>query len=64
MKKNIIHHHIQLLFLLSFGQETILSALPQSEKIALVNGTIHVGNGSVIEKGSVVFEKENHCSRI
>ena len=40
-----------------FGQETILPALPQSEKIALVNGTIHVGNGSVIENGSVVFEK-------
>jgi imidazolonepropionase-like amidohydrolase len=32
-------------------------AKPQTKAIALVGGTVHVGNGSVIEKGVVVFDK-------
>ena len=32
-------------------------AKPQTKAIALVGGTIHVGNGTVIEKGIVVFDK-------
>ncbi|MEZ4904810.1 MAG: amidohydrolase family protein [Spirosomataceae bacterium] len=32
-------------------------ARPQSKAIALVGGTIHVGNGSVIERGTLVFDK-------
>lgn len=32
-------------------------AKPQAKAIALVGGTVHVGNGSVIEKGVVVFDK-------
>ena len=32
-------------------------AKPQTKAIALVGGTIHVGNGTVIEKGVVVFDK-------
>ncbi len=39
------------------AQETVYPAAPQSQAIALTNGTIHVGNGQVIEKGTVVFEK-------
>src|SRR5687767_12798723 len=39
------------------AQETVYPAAPQSQTIALTNGTIHVGNGQVIEKGTVVFEK-------
>lgn len=41
----------------SIAQETIYPALPQSQAIALVNGTIHVGNGQVVENGSVMFDK-------
>ncbi|MBK8522330.1 MAG: amidohydrolase family protein [Chitinophagaceae bacterium] len=38
------------------AQETILPALPQNETIALTNATIHVGNGQVINNGTVVFK--------
>ena len=39
-----------------FAQETMLPALPQREPIALANATIHVGNGQVINNGTVVFK--------
>lgn len=32
-------------------------AKPQTKPIALVGGTIHVGNGTVIDKGTLVFDK-------
>lgn len=32
-------------------------AKPQTKAIALVGGTVHVGNGTVIERGVVVFDK-------
>ncbi len=38
------------------AQETILPAPAQKEVIALTNATIHVGNGQVIENGTVVFK--------
>ncbi|MBK7309123.1 MAG: amidohydrolase family protein [Chitinophagaceae bacterium] len=38
------------------AQETMLPALPQKETIALTNATIHVGNGQVINNGTVVFK--------
>lgn len=41
----------------AIAQDNVYPAPPQSETIAIVNGTIHVGNGQVIEKGTVVFEK-------
>lgn len=41
----------------AMAQDNVYPAPPQSETIALVNGTIHVGNGQVIEKGTIVFEK-------
>ncbi len=39
----------------TFAQETILPAAAQKETIALTNATIHVGNGQVINNGTVVF---------
>ncbi len=38
------------------AQETILPAAAQKETIALTNATIHVGNGQVINNGTVVFK--------
>jgi imidazolonepropionase-like amidohydrolase len=38
------------------AQETMLPALPQKETIALTNATIHVGNGQVINNGTVIFK--------
>lgn len=51
------------LFLISYFQfqsgwaQNPAPAKPQAKAIALVGGTVHVGNGSVIEKGVVVFDK-------
>lgn len=39
-----------------FAQETILPATAQKETIALTNATIHVGNGTVINNGTVVLK--------
>ncbi len=41
----------------AMAQENVYPAPPQKETIALVNGTVHVGNGQVIENGTVVMEK-------
>ncbi|MBS1754784.1 MAG: amidohydrolase family protein [Ferruginibacter sp.] len=38
-----------------FAQETISPATAQKEIIALTNATIHVGNGHIINNGTVVF---------
>ena len=38
------------------AQETMSPALPQKETIALTNATIHVGNGQVINNGTVVLK--------
>lgn len=38
------------------AQETISPAAAQKETIALTNATIHVGNGQVINNGTVVFK--------
>ena len=56
MKK--IFFYISCLFAITnvTAQETILPALPQKETIALTNATIHVGNGQVINNGTVVFK--------
>ena len=40
----------------AFAQETISPAPAQKETIALTNATIHVGNGQVIQNGTVVFK--------
>lgn len=39
----------------SFGQANISPAAKQSKTIAITGATIHVGNGSVIENGTIVF---------
>ncbi|HVM89022.1 MAG TPA: amidohydrolase family protein [Puia sp.] len=39
------------------AQETISPAPQQNSAIALVHGTVHVGNGEVIEDGLVIFSK-------
>ncbi len=40
----------------SFSQNPA-PALPQSKPIALVGGTIHVGDGKIIQNGTIVFDK-------
>lgn len=54
MKKIFI---IISLFLASHAraQETIYPAPPQTKPVAITNATIHVGNGQVINNGSIVF---------
>ena len=56
MKKIIFY--ISCLFVITnvAAQETMLPALPQKETIALTNATIHVGNGQVINNGTVIFK--------
>ncbi len=56
MKKIIFY--ISCLFISAniSAQETMLPALPQKETIALINATIHVGNGQVINNATVVFK--------
>jgi imidazolonepropionase-like amidohydrolase len=56
MKKIILY--ISCIFIVTniTAQETMLPALPQKENIALTNATIHVGNGQVINNGTVVFK--------
>ncbi len=56
MKK--ITFYISCLFAITnvTAQETILPAAAQKETIALTNATIHVGNGQVINNGTVVLK--------
>jgi imidazolonepropionase-like amidohydrolase len=57
VKKNFIY--IACLAALSgtkaFAQETIYPAVAQKQAVLLTNATIHVGNGQVIEHGSIAF---------
>ena len=55
--KNIFTLIITLLFIKGNAQETIYPAKPQTTTIALVNATIHIGNGEIIENGMIVFSK-------
>jgi imidazolonepropionase-like amidohydrolase len=38
------------------AQETMLPAPPQKQTIALTNATVHIGNGQIINSGTVVFK--------
>lgn len=40
---------------LCYSQANVLPATPQTQTIALTHATIHVGNGDVIEDGTIVF---------
>lgn len=52
---------LSLLSLLSFGflahAQNPAPAPPQSKPIALIGGTIHVGDGKIIQNGTIVFDK-------
>ncbi len=39
----------------AFAQATISPAKPQPGTIAIVGGTIHIGNGNVIQNGTIIF---------
>ncbi len=41
--------------LLVVAQETMLPALPQKEAIALTHATIHIGDGSVLDNATLIF---------
>jgi imidazolonepropionase-like amidohydrolase len=56
MKKFFLIIIVFLFFFDSNGQNPA-PALPQSKSIALVGGTIHVGNGKIIQNGTIVFDK-------
>ncbi len=55
MKKYITTIAAFFIAFIVFGQETISPAPPQSQTIALIHATIHIGNGNVINDGMVVF---------
>jgi imidazolonepropionase-like amidohydrolase len=56
MKKIFFYILCVFVFTNISAQETMLPALPQKETIALTNATIHVGNGQVINNGTVIFK--------
>ncbi len=56
MKKQISFLGFLLISFLSFSQNPA-PAPPQSKTIALVGGTIHVGDGKIIQNGTIVFDK-------
>lgn len=41
----------------AYAQETISPAAPQDKPVYLTNATIHVGNGEVINNGTIAFSK-------
>ena len=57
MKKILIYIATFLVSSQNFAQETILPANAQSEPLALTNATLHVGNGEVINNGTIIFSK-------
>ncbi|HQW83005.1 MAG TPA: amidohydrolase family protein [Ferruginibacter sp.] len=55
MKKIFLYICSLIAIINVFAQETISPAPAQNETIALINATIHVGNGNVINNGTVIF---------
>ena len=54
--KKIFLNFITICFLITAGaQETVSPGLKQSQPIVITNATIHVGNGEVINNGSIVI---------
>ncbi len=56
MKKLLFIIQLLVLSVLTFAQDDVYPAKPQTEKITLANATIHVGNGTVIANGFITFE--------
>jgi len=57
MKRNIILLGLVMGFHMAYAQETISPAGPQEKPVYLTNATIHVGNGEVINNGTIAFVK-------
>lgn len=55
MKRIILTYITALSCMVASAQETIYPAPPQGKTIYLINATIHVGNGQVIENGALTF---------
>jgi imidazolonepropionase-like amidohydrolase len=55
MKKILTYFITACIVATASAQETVYPAPAQKETITLTNATIHIGNGQVIENGSVVF---------
>lgn len=55
MKRQIILLSLVLGMYTARAQETIYPAGPQNKPVYLTNATIHVGNGQVIENGTIAF---------
>lgn len=53
--KNILTILFSIFFINAMAQSNVLPAPAQKETIALTHATIHVGNGEVIEDGTIVF---------
>lgn len=56
MKKQLSLLILLFISFLGFGQNPA-PALPQSKPIALVGATIHIGDGKIIQNGTIVFDK-------
>src|ERR1700730_4794534 len=55
--KKIFFSILSVCFLLSIqAQETVYPAPPESQPILITNGTVHVGNGQVLENASVLIK--------
>src|SRR6476619_3866587 len=55
MKKVFISILLLTSLFKSFSQENVLPASPQQGTIALTHATIHIGNGQVINDGTIIF---------
>jgi imidazolonepropionase-like amidohydrolase len=57
MKKTVLNIILLFAIFIAKAQETIYPAQAQSQIIVLTNATIHIGNGEVIENGTIIFDK-------
>lgn len=56
MNKNFVFYIVTLIVATGTLAQVPAPAPPQSEPIAIVNGTVHVGNGEVLENATITFE--------
>lgn len=57
MKRNILLFSVVMGLHTAYAQETISPAALQDKPVYLTNATIHVGNGEVINNGTIAFSK-------
>jgi imidazolonepropionase-like amidohydrolase len=55
MKKVSLNILLLFIFVIIKAQETVYPAPPQKETLALIHGTIHIGNGEIINDGIIIF---------